>query len=846
MRARPSSRSLPAPWTPFVLLALLALPASVAAQATGTLTGVVVRADDGSPLAGVTVSIPGASLATVTNPKGQYTLHRVPAGTHTVVFRWLGFIPVEVSATVAQGGAATADARLEARPVSLADVVVVGASRAPERVAQAPAEISAVDPRALQTASITGQAPLVLRDVPGVDLTQSGMYDFNVNSRGFNSSLTRRVLVLQDGRDLSVAFLGSQEWAALTIPAEDFAKVEFVSGPGSALYGANAYNGVLDLSSPTARTTAGTKITVGGGNLSSFKGDLRHAGVLQEGRFGYRFNAGITSSDTWSRSRTRTDGTSLRQEYREATDSAVPINRELRPLEGQTTGSDGTPLGDRDPIRNVYGTGRLDYYASNGSILTVEGGAAHTQNEVFVTGIGRVQATGVFRPWARVALANPGYNVMAYWNGRNTLDPQWSLGANIPLEEESNIFHVEGQGNHVFGNDRGRVVYGGSVRNIRVNTKTTLILPQFDDRSDYYYAGFGQFSWDISLITRLVVAARMDLGTLIDPQFSPKAALVVTPNDMHSVRFTVNRAFQTPNYSEFFLRVPAGPPANFLALEAGLRASALGPALAGVPQGKLFDNSAAVPVWARGNGKLDVEKTTGFEVGYRGDWSRRLYVTLDGFYNLLSNFVTDLLPGVNPAFPRWTAPAAVPASARAPLEAAVRNALLANPASRTAGLGLTRTEDGRTGIVVSYANAGEAEMWGANLGVGLQLADEVRADGYLSWFDYKVDQAQTAVGDRLLANTPEWRSRLGLSYVGRQGFDARLAVRTSSGFPWAAGVFVGWIEPAAIFDLEAGYRVNNNVKVFASGTNIFDKQWFSIYGGSVNGARVMAGVTTIF
>ena len=826
---------------------LFAVPAPLVAQGSGTISGRVVRADDGSPLGGVTVTVRGTALATVTTPKGNYSL-RVPAGEHTLVFRWLGYAPTEAAVTVPADGSVTSDARLEALPVALSDIVVEGASRTPERVVQAPSAIAQLDPRVLRTTSITGQAPLMLRDVPGVDIAGSGVYDFNVNARGFNSSLNRRVLVLQDGRDLSIAFLGSQEWSALSIPTEDFSKVEFVSGPGSALYGANAYNGVLDLTTPTAREAIGTRATVGGGSLETIRADLRQGGVAGGGRFGYRLNVGFASSDTWSRSRTNIGD--LASEYAEVTDTAVNTPSpgfEILPLAGQTkSGTPGPATGDRDPIRNIYGSGRFDYYMENGNILTAEGGAAHTENEVFVTGIGRVQVTGALRPWARVALASTGYNFMAHWNGRRTLDPQLSLASGVALEEHSDILHVEGQGNSTFAQGRGRIVYGASLRNFRLDTESTLMRAQDDNRSDYYSAGFAQFSWDVSPVTRLVLAGRFDVGSLIDPQFSPKAALVISPNERHSFRVTVNQAFQTPNYSEFYLRVAAGAPANLARLDTLLHNHPqLGPALAGVPLDSLFNGSPAVPVQARGNANLDVEKTTGFEIGYRGDVTRRVSIELDGFYNLLSNFVTDLLPGVNKRqFPSWTAPSAVPATARTALEDAVQSALLAS--NRTAALGLTRLEDGRTAIVVSYASAGQAQMWGANLGATVQITDEFQADGFVSWFDFDVDEDELQSGDKLLPNTPEWRTRLAVGYTGRQGFDARLGFRTSTGFPWAAGVLFGYIEPTIQFDASAGYRVNNNFRVFATGTNIFDNKWFSLYGGSVNGVRVLGGVTATF
>jgi outer membrane receptor protein involved in Fe transport len=162
------------------------------------------------------------------------------------------------------------------------------------------------------------------------------MNDFNVNARGFNSTLNRRVLVLQDGRDLAIAFLASQEWNAMAVPTDEISKMELVRGPGSALYGANAFFGVLNITTPTAREVVGTKLTLGGGLLeprrqngdkftgTSLRGDIRHAGVVMNGGLGYRLNAGYNECDTWTQSRTSTDCMDLRREY-------ARVRRKTRP-----------------------------------------------------------------------------------------------------------------------------------------------------------------------------------------------------------------------------------------------------------------------------------------------------------------------------------------------------------------------------------------------------------------------------------------------------------------------------------------------------------------------------------
>lgn len=825
------------------------VPAWAVAQGTGAVGGRVTRANDGSPVSGVSVTVQSTRATAVTGIDGRYTLGRVPAGQQTVTFRWPGYQPKEAQVAVPAGGVATADAVLDMQAVLLSEVIVTTASRAPERVVDAPAAISIVDIPAVQAAAMTGQAPRALIAVPGVDLVQNGVTDFNVNARGFNTTLNRRVLVLQDGRDLAVAFLGAQEWGANLGGLEDAGRIELVRGPGSALYGANAFSGVMSVTTPTAREARGTRVSLTGGELSTFRGDASHAGVLSAGRFGYKLNAGYSQSDTWSRSRTNLND--LAEEYGDATISPT-ASFEIRPLIGQTkpggAGVPGEATGDRDPIQNLYGTGRLDYYAANGAVTTIEGGATQVQNELFVTGIGRVQVEKAIRPWARVAWAHPNYNVMAWYSGRRSLEPQWSLNSGLPLEEKSGIFHGEAQYNRSFMQAKASIVLGASARNYQVNTALTLMDALDDDRSDNYYSGYGQVEYHVVPQVRLVAAARYDESNLFKGQFSPKGAIVVSPTEEHSIRFTVNRAFQTPNYSEFFLKVPAGTPRDLSALEAGLRASPLGPALAGVPNGTLFTLSAAVPVWARGNPNLDVEKVTAFELGYKGQLGRRVFITVDGYFNRLTDFVTDLLPAplVNPQYVPWTAPSQVPAQFRATLEATVRSQLAAADPTGFAPNALTRLADGSTAFAVSYGNAGKVDERGIELGATVAVTDEIRFGGNYTFFDFDVDTTQTAAGDQLVPNTPKHKGTLEASYHGAQGLEVGVRARFVDKYDWNTGVFAGPVLATQTLDANASYRINNYVRINVLATNVLDQQRYQMWGGSIIGRRVLGGVTATF
>ena len=100
-------------------------------------------------------------------------------------------------------------------------------------------------------------------------------------------------------------------------------------------------------------------------------------------------------------------------------------------------------------------------------------------------------------------------------------------------------------------------------------------------------------------------------------------------------------------------------------------------------------------------------------------------------------------------------------------------------------------------------------------------------------------------GDQLLPNTPSKKATLGLSYVGER-FDVNGAVRLIDGYQWAAGVFQGYVPSSEQINLGAGYRINNYLRINANATNLLDQKRFQLYGGSVIGRRVLAGVTAGF
>jgi outer membrane receptor protein involved in Fe transport len=268
-----------------------------------------------------------------------------------------------------------------------------------------------------------------------------------------------------------------------------------------------------------------------------------------------------------------------------------------------------------------------------------------------------------------------------------------------------------------------------------------------------------------------------------------------------------------------------------------MRASPLGPALAGVPGGQLFGVSSAVPLLALGNRNLRVETVQGYEVGYKGLLGHRGVIAVDLYVSQMNDFVTNLLPGANPAYGAWTAPAAVPATARAGLEGAVRGAV---------GAGLTRLADGSTAFVVSLGNAGRADEWGTDIAAGYQLTDALTVEATYSYFNATVDASSMVPGDSILPNSPSNMGNVSLTYRRSGGTDVTLSTRLVEAFAWRGGIFSGRVPARQVVDLTAGRDLNAHTRLQIAATNLLDQRRYEVFGGSVVGRRLLGSVSLRF
>jgi outer membrane receptor protein involved in Fe transport len=802
-----------------IVFFVCALLSSVLAwpQETGRIEGRVVRSD-GTAVGGVSVVLNELSLTDITDANGLFTFSAVPAGAYSVTFVLGTNVVTQDQVQVAAGQSTLLEQQVDWTAGFAETLTVYGVSRRVERIVEAPSAVTVVDEKEIEQSASHGQVPKLLEYTPGAEVTQSGIYDFNFNTRGFNSSLNRRVATLVDGRDPSVPFLGAQEWASISFPLDDLATLELVRGPSAALYGANASSGVLNMTTKQPRYSQGGLFRLTGGQLDTVNLDFRLAESIGNDWY-VKLVGGLRKSGDFTVSR------------RGAAEYSVPCTT---PGQVDCLPQEAVPLAREDDNDIFFGGVRFDKYLQNGMALTFEGGYADVAGPVFQTGIGRVQLVDVKRPWARFNWNAERFNFLAYYSGRDAPE-QLALSSGTNLALDTYHAHVEGQTNWSLAADKVRVVVGGSYRHTDIDSAdptTGLQTLMFEPVSSESGAAFGQVDWSLSDRWKIVLAGRFDESTLHDPQFSPKASLVYNLSDDSSLRFTYNEAFQVANYSEFFLQANVAAPVNLAGIE---RAAC-------TPFGVDCGFGTPTRVLAVGNDDLALEKTKMFEIGYAGILAKKAYLTLD-YYNARNDeFITDLIPQLdssgnrtNPDFGAYQPPSDHPAPQ------ALVGALRANlPPSLFAML--SNNFDGTPVFVArSYTNFGRVNTQGIDLGLNYYFLPDWTFSFTYSWFDFEIQDQSSPFANQLLPNTPENKVAAGVSYAVSR-WDFAFDLRWVDEFRWSVGPFQGDVEAYTTADVRGNYYFNDRIGVGVNVANLFDQEHWESFGGDLLGSRALANV----
>lgn len=464
--------------------------------------------------------------------------------------------------------------------------VVVSASKTEQALVNAPATISVISGQAIRQSPAAHIGDL-LRTVPGVNVTQTSARDINIVSRGASSTLATSQLALVDGRSIYLDFFGMVMWDLVPSSLREIKQIEVIRGPASAVWGANAMTGVVNVITRSPREMAadgassvtlgvgafgrrvGSGVGQGTGTLFSLEGT--HAQVVND-RVAFKVSGGFLTQD------------------------ALP-----RPV-GTIANSFRTPY---PPYANS-GTsqpkvdGRLDYELAEGARLSVAGGYAGTEG-VIGSGLGPFDITsgsGLAYGSARYTKGNRRIGFFTnLLNGEAiNLLTVGADGERIRLGFDTRTFDVE-YSDAVPLAGRHLLSYGG---NYRHNGFDITLAPDGGPRNEG--GGYVQDEIFLNKVFRWVVGGRLDkFSSISDAVFSPRTTFMVKPAPTHTIRLSFNRAFRAPSYINNNMNT---------AILNQLDLGAITPQLAGV--------SYAFPIAARGNRDLRQETMTALELGYTG------------------------------------------------------------------------------------------------------------------------------------------------------------------------------------------------------------------------------------
>lgn len=455
---------------------------------------------------------------------------------------------------------------------------VVSSSRAAQSPLDAPNSTTIVTAQDIRLSGLQNPA-LTLRRVAGVSILQNTPGDPQIGIRGLNQRLSNRVVVLVDGRSVYLDFLGTTLYSFIPLGMEDIERIEVIRGPASALYGADAMSGIINIiTRPLGEGRS--YVTAGVGDGGQF---LVSTGVYgRADRFRFRVGGGYQRQDMYAL-------------------EVTPARRDIHP-----SGSDPN-LG----FERLYFHGELSYRFDGGYVL--RGGSGVTTGQQTFQGLSRLRqlrgSNGVFAQ-THVSFETPwGLSARVFWN-------RFGIGVNniglTPGGLELSQDHTVSRSDVV----DGELVFSQSFDLLGIQNQFIGGLAyrfkevewdwlQNGAQTQHHGALFLQDTLRFDRWVQVVLSVRGDLHPLVGPQISPRGSIVVHPSEGQSIRLTGGAAFRSPTFVESYIQVPNSTPLR------------------------------GVTAFGLGNTSLNPERLISVELGYMNQMTEYFSLELNGYYNVV-------------------------------------------------------------------------------------------------------------------------------------------------------------------------------------------------------------------
>ncbi len=425
----------------------------------------------------------------------------------------------------------------------LMDVEVTSVSRHAEKLLDAAAAVEVVTCEDIRRAGASS-IPEALRVAGVLNVAQKNPHDWGISARGFNTALANKLLVMIDGRTVYTPLFSGVFWDVQDYLLEDLERIEVVNGPGGTLWGANAVNGVINVTTKSAKDTQGLYSEVGGGT------ELRDFAAV---RYGLAVQPGV-----------------YLRIYGKTADRDSAVNA-----------SDAEVADSWTTRRGGF---RLDADLPAQSSLTVQGDLYRGSEYVVTSGIQRVSGGNLLSRWVRSSSPDSSLRLQVYYDRTHLVDPITNqFGTNQNLTDDLETYDLDFQ--HRFPLlPRHAVVWGLGYRlthDAVQNAMNTAFLPAQVDHQ--LFSAFLQD--EIALADHLVftLGSKLEHNDYTGWESEPSARLrwSVAPNQ--TLWAAISRAVRMPSRYDRDIFQPRPPPVvasgsksfvseTVIAYEAGYRA----------------------------------------------------------------------------------------------------------------------------------------------------------------------------------------------------------------------------------------------------------------------------------
>jgi iron complex outermembrane receptor protein len=397
--------------------------------------------------------------------------------------------------------------------------------------------------------------PDLLRLIPGVNVAQIDSNSWAIGIRGFESGLSRSVLVLIDGRSVYTPLFRGVYWNMQDVLIEDIDRIEVIDGPGGTIWGSNAVNGVINIITQNSRDTHGMMVSAQGGNVEQGALNWRYGGGDDD--FSYRiYGKGFTrapevhpdsrSFDDWRR--------------------------------GQTGFRTDAHLSDRDELTvqgDVYG-------GEAGEALQISTYAP----PAITTNYGNSLFNGenILAAWRR-RLKSGDIQVVGYWDRTNRRD--------LNYQEIRNTFDIDFIHHIALG--RNDVTWGAGARISPDHFSEVVPTVLFTPARDVYNIFSGFVQDEIAIVPErlsFTLGSKFEHTSYSGFDYQPSGRIAWTPGEKQTIWAAVTRAVRTASRIEqgfdfTALQIPSLPlyirligdnhfsPEQLIGYEAGYRTSVI-------------------------------------------------------------------------------------------------------------------------------------------------------------------------------------------------------------------------------------------------------------------------------